>query len=106
MKKTNAIPYTTIEEYVKLNPDMSAQHVIDIWRPFKKCSMRTWIVCGKEEHDEMEQKYANYSYEIVCGDGNSLWVNKDGWMYHPKILICVIQSQNLFKRSTLQISVL
>ena len=46
--------------------------------------MRTWIVCSKEEHDEMEQKYANYSYEIVCGDGNSLWVNKDGWMYHPK----------------------
>lgn len=84
VKKTNAIPYTTIEEYVKLNPDMSAQQVIDIWRPFKKCSMRTWIVCSKEEHDEMEQKYANYSYEIVCGDGNSLWVNKDGWMYHPK----------------------
>mgnify|MGYP001284960547 FL=1 len=84
VKKTNAIPYTTIEEYVKLNPDMSAQQVIDIWRPFKKCFMRTWIVCSKEEHDEMEQKYANYSYEIVCGDGNSLWVNKDGWMYHPK----------------------
>lgn len=84
VKKTNAIPYTTIEEYVKLNPDMSARQVIDIWRPFKKCSMRTWIVCSKEEHDEMEQKYANYSYEIVCGDGNSLWVNKDGWMYHPK----------------------
>ena len=29
-------------------------------------------------------KYANYSYEIRCADGQSLWVNKDGWMHCPK----------------------
>lgn len=82
--KVNAIPYTAIEEYVKLHSEMSAQEVIDIWKPFKKCSMRSWIVCNKKEHDEMEQRYANYSYEIKCTDGNSLWVNKDGWMHHPE----------------------
>jgi len=82
--KVNAIPYTAIEEYVKLHSEMSAQEVIDIWKPFKKCSMRSWIVCNKKEHDEMDQRYANYSYEIKCTDGNSLWVNKDGWMHHPE----------------------
>lgn len=82
--KANAIPYTAIEEYVKLHPEMSAQEVVDIWKPFKKCSMRSWIVCNKKERDEMDQRYANYSYEIKCTDGNSLWVNKDGWMHHPE----------------------
>ena len=82
--KVNAIPYTAIEEYVKLHSEMSAQEVIDIWKPFKKCSMRSWIVCNKKEHDEMDRRYANYSYEIKCTDGNSLWVNKDGWMHHPE----------------------
>lgn len=82
--KVNAIPYTAIEEYVKLHSEMSAQEVIEIWKPFKKCSMRSWIVCNKKEHDEMDQRYANYSYEIKCTDGNSLWVNKDGWMHHPE----------------------
>lgn len=82
--KVNAIPYTAIEEYVKLHSEMSAQEVIDIWKPFKKCSMRSWIVCNKKEHDEMDQRYVNYSYEIKCTDGNSLWVNKDGWMHHPE----------------------
>lgn len=82
--KVNAIPYTAIEEYVKLHPEMSAQEVVDIWKPFKKCSMRSWIVCNKKERDEMDQRYANYSYEIKCADGNSLWVNKDGWMHHPE----------------------
>ena len=82
--KVNAIPYTAIEEYVRLHPGMSAQEVVDIWAPFKKYSMRSWIVCNKEERDEMDQRYANYSYEIRCSDGNSLWVNKDGWMHHPE----------------------
>ena len=80
----NAIPYMAIEEYVRLNPHKTAQEVIAVWTPFKKYSMRTWIVCNKQDHDTMESKYANYSYEITCADGQSLWVNKDGWMHHPK----------------------
>lgn len=84
VKYINAVPYTAVEEYVKMHPEMSAQQVIDVWEPFKKCSMRSWIVCNKEEHDSMEPKYANYSYEIKCSDGNSIWVNKDGWMHYPE----------------------
>lgn len=83
-KYINAIPYMAIDEYVRLNPHKTAQEVINVWSPFKKCSMRSWIVCNKQEHDEMDPKYANYSYEIKCDDGQSLWVNKDGWMHHPK----------------------
>lgn len=84
VKYINAVPYTAVEEYVKMHPEMSAQQVIDVWEPFKKCSMRSWIVCNKEEHDSMEPKYANYSYEIKCSDGNLIWVNKDGWMHYPE----------------------
>ena len=84
IKYINAVPYTAVEEYVKMHPEMSAQQVIDVWEPFKKCSMRSWVVCNKEEHDSMEPKYANYSYEIKCSDGNSIWVNKDGWMHYPE----------------------
>lgn len=80
----NALPYTTIEEYVRQHPKMTAQDVINIWKDFKECSMRSWIVCDKEEHDKMRQKDANYSYEVKCANGTSLWVNKDGWMHHPQ----------------------
>lgn len=83
IKKINAIPYTVIEEYVKQNQGKTAQEVIDIWKPFKKYSMRSWIVANKEELTNMDERYANYSYKIDCADGNSLWVNKDGWMHRP-----------------------
>lgn len=83
IKKVNAIPYTIIEEYVKQNQGKTAQEVIDIWKPFKKYSMRSWIVANKEELANMDERYANYSYKIDCADGNSLWVNKDGWMHRP-----------------------
>lgn len=83
-KYINAIPYMVIDEYVRLNPHKTAAEVVNVWSPFKKYSMRSWIVCNKQEHDEMAPKYANYSYEIKCADGQSLWVNKDGWMHHPE----------------------
>ena len=83
IKKINAIPYTVIEKYVKQNQGKTAQEVIDIWKPFKKYSMRSWIVANKEELANMDERYANYSYKIDCADGNSLWVNKDGWMHRP-----------------------
>lgn len=83
IKKINAIPYTAIEEYVKQNQGKTAQEVIDVWKPFKKYSMRSWIVANKEELANMDERYAKYSYKIDCADGNSLWVNKDGWMHRP-----------------------
>lgn len=84
VKYVNAIPYTTIEEYKILHPNKTAQEIIDVWKDFSKYSMRRWIVCNKDEHEKMDARYANYSYKIDCADGESLWVNKDGWMYHPK----------------------
>ena len=83
IKKINAIPYTVIEEYVKQNQGKTAQEIIDVWEPFKKYSMRSWIVANKAELAKMDERYANYSYQIHCADGNSLWVNKDGWMHRP-----------------------
>lgn len=84
VKYINAIPYTAIEEYVNLNPNKSAQEIVAIWENFKKYSTRSWIICDKEGYNKIDPRYANYSYKIVCGDGEFVWVNKDGWMYHPK----------------------
>ena len=83
VKFINAIPYTAIEEYVGQHNEMTAQEVIDVWKPFKKYSTNSWLVANKEEHDRMDSRYAEYSYKIVCSDGNALWVNKDGWMHKP-----------------------
>lgn len=83
-KFKNEIPYTAIEEYVRLNGDKTAQEIYDIWDPFKKCSIRKWIVLNKEDYDKMNENERNYSYKIDCADGNSVWVNKDGWTYHPQ----------------------
>ena len=84
VKYINAIPYTAVEEYVKMYPEMSAQQVIDVWEPFKKYSADSWVVCDKEKYDRMNQRAANRSHEIKCADGNSLWVNTNGWMHNPE----------------------
>lgn len=78
----NAVPYTAIEQYVKLNPNKTSEEILRIWDPFKQYSIRKWIVAGKEEREA--HKDGEYSYEIFCADGNPIYVNKDGWMYHPK----------------------
>ena len=78
----NAVPYTAIEQYVKLNPNKTSEEILRIWDPFKQYSIRKWIVAGKEEREA--HKDGEYSYEIFCADGNPIYVNKDGWMYHPR----------------------
>lgn len=83
VKYINVIPYMAIKEYVSLHPEKTTQEILDIWSPFKKYSMRSWGVCNKQERDSMKPEYANYSLEINCTDGQSIWVNKDGWMHNP-----------------------
>lgn len=80
----NAIPYTSIKEYIRLNPEKTANEVADIWRGFKKHSASKWIIATKEELTLIPKKYADYSYPIQCADGESVWVNKDGWMHPSK----------------------
>lgn len=83
VKYINVIPYMAIKEYVSLHPEKTTQEILDIWSPFKKYSMRSWVVCNKQERDSMKPEYANYSLEINCTDGQSIGVNKDGWMHNP-----------------------
>lgn len=83
VKYINVIPYMAIKEYVSLHPEKTTQEILDILSPFKKYSMRSWVVCNKQERDSMKPEYANYSLEINCTDGQSIWVNKDGWMHNP-----------------------
>lgn len=69
VKYINVIPYMAIKEYVSLHPEKTTQEILDIWSPFKKYSMRSWVVCNKQERDSMKPEYANYSLEINCTDG-------------------------------------
>ena len=78
----NAVPYTAIEQYVKLNPNKTSEEILRIWDPFKQYSIRKWMVAGRGEREA--HKDGEYSYEIFCADGNPIYVNKDGWMYHPR----------------------
>lgn len=80
----NEIPYKVIQEYINIHKQKSTSEILEFWRPFSKYTYRNWIVCDKEEHDGNYIKLPDYSYEIVCPDGESIWVNKDGWMHHPK----------------------
>lgn len=82
-KYYNAVPYMVIGEYIKLNPNKTAQEVIDFWKPYKQFSYQKWIICDREEHDRMNPKYADYSVSFECADGEKIWVNKDGWTHHP-----------------------
>lgn len=83
IRYTNSVPYTAIEEYVRLNPNKTAQEVVDVWEPFVKYTTHNWIIVNNESRSELSKRAANYSYKIICGDGNDVWVNKDGWMHHP-----------------------
>ena len=79
VNKYNAIPYIAVEEYVKLNQDKSAEEVASIWNKFVSCNPTSWFIVTEEGRKLLSQRYANYSYEIECSDGKSVWVNKDGW---------------------------
>ena len=43
VKYINVIPYMAIKEYVSLHPEKTTQEILDIWSPFKKYSMRSWV---------------------------------------------------------------
>lgn len=83
VEKLNAIPFTAIKTYVEINQDKSADEVLSVWSPFKKYTTKSWIVANKEEKDKMDPTYGNYVYEIICSDGQKIYVNKDGWMHNP-----------------------
>lgn len=79
VKKYNAIAYTAVEEYVRQNPNKTAEKVAAVWDSFKSCSMRSWFLATDEQKKNIPAPYADYSYEVKCADGKSVWVNKDGW---------------------------
>lgn len=83
IRYTNSVPYTAIEEYVRLNPNKTAQEVVDVWEPFVKYTTHNWIIVNNERHSVLKERAKNKSHKITCGDGNDVWVNKDGWMHHP-----------------------
>ncbi len=79
VNKYNAIAYTAVEEYVKLNQDKSADDVVRIWNQFVSCNPTSWFIVTEEGRRSLSPRYASYCYEIKCSDGKFVYVNKDGW---------------------------
>ena len=79
IQKYNALAYTAVSEYVKLNPTKTADEVAAAWKQFVSYNPTSWFIVTEPERAELSSRYANYSYEIKCADGKSVWVNKDGW---------------------------
>lgn len=79
IQKYNALAFTAVSEYVKLNPTKTADEVAAAWKQFVSCNPTSWFIVTEPERAELSSRYANYSYEIKCADGKSVWVNKDGW---------------------------
>ena len=82
-KYINAVPYMTIQEYIRLNPNKSADEVLNFWQPFSKCSRHKWVIADEGYIAQCPPAEAARSEKLVCGDGNPVWVNKDGWTHHP-----------------------
>ncbi len=83
-KYINAVPYTTIEEYVRLNNTKTAQDIIDIWEPYVKYSYRSWIVANQETYNNLSDRDKQKTHKVNCADGTCLWVNTNGWTHYPK----------------------
>lgn len=83
VKTLNAVAYTAIEEYVKLNNTKTAKEVLDVWTPFKNCSS-SWFIGDENVINRISEERANYSHKISCSDGKSVWVDKDGWTHNPQ----------------------
>lgn len=79
VKNYNAIAYTAVEEYVRLNPNKTADEVAAVWEGFVAYNPTKFFIVTDEGRKELSPRYARYTHGVKCADGRSVWVNKDGW---------------------------
>lgn len=88
----NRLPSEIVKEYIRINPDMSAEDVLNNW---KRIGMTVpHFIESKEEYD-LRTDNSKRSYEIPCGN-TFIYVAHDGYGSNGKAeeLINAVHSQN------------
>ena len=81
IKHINQVCYTVIEEYVKLNKDLSVQEIIDYWSNYTQYNQSSWIIGNQAKYDSLPERAKKRTYLIKTENDESLWVNTNGWVY-------------------------
>lgn len=81
IEKINKVCYSVIEEYVKLNKDLSVQEIIDYWSKYTQYNQSSWIIGNQAKYDSLKEADKKKTYSIKTENNEFLWVNKNGWVY-------------------------
>lgn len=77
----NQVCHTVIEEYVKLNKALSVQDIIDYWSEYTRYNQSSWIIGNQAKYESLSEADKKKTYSIKTENDESLWVNKNGWVY-------------------------
>ena len=77
----NQVCHTVIEEYVKSNKALAVQDIIDYWSEYTQYNQSSWIIGNQTKYESLSEADKKKTYSIRTDNNESLWVNKNGWVY-------------------------
>ena len=77
----NQVCHTAIEEYVKSNKALAVQDIIDYWSEYTQYNQSSWIIGNQTKYESLSEADKKKTYLIKTDNNESLWVNKNGWVY-------------------------
>ena len=77
----NQVCHTAIEEYVKSNKALAVQDIIDYWSEYTQYNQSSWIIGNQTKYESLSAADKKKTYSIRTDNNESLWVNKNGWVY-------------------------
>lgn len=77
----NQVCHTVIEEYVKSNKALAVQDIIDYWSEYTRYNQSSWIIGNHTKYESLSEADKKKTYSIKTDNNESLWVNKNGWVY-------------------------
>lgn len=77
----NQVCHTVIEEYVKSNKALAVQDIIDYWSEYTRYNQSSWIIGNQTKYESLSEADKKKTYSIKTDNEESLWVNKNGWVY-------------------------
>lgn len=77
----NQVCHTAIEEYVKSNKALAVQDIIDYWSEYTQYNQSSWIIGNQTKYESLSEADKKKTYSIRTDNNESLWVNKNGWVY-------------------------
>lgn len=77
----NQVCHTAIEEYVKSNKALAVQDIIDYWSKYTQYNQSSWIIGNQTKYESLSEADKKKTYSIRTDNNESLWVNKNGWVY-------------------------